>query len=240
ITKRRKKKEATVSRPVLEDQKRVTVERVCVVGSVCVCCFVLVIYGGGHCCYLLITIVLLLCLLNAGMLPTKRELGKRSGRAGSSRTDNADAETDPQVDTGASSLSDDRGNSPVEATNEPTRESGSVPTCRPSTESAVRFQECLCGAVTGRNGPRRFYEQLGYDSKFRQRKCISLHYIQPDYQLPQRSFRMKPRNPRFFSCIGRITFSNCGKVTVTELKKATAEATINKRNITVLIDTGSF
>ncbi|KRY97494.1 hypothetical protein T11_5171, partial [Trichinella zimbabwensis] len=46
------------------------------------------------------------------MLPTKRELGKRSGRAGSSRTDNVDAETNPQVDTGASSLSNDRGNSP--------------------------------------------------------------------------------------------------------------------------------
>ncbi|KRZ05153.1 hypothetical protein T11_13695 [Trichinella zimbabwensis] len=60
------------------------------------------------------------------MLPTKRELGKRSGRAGSSRTDNVDAETNPQVDTGASSLSDDRGNSPVEAANEPARESGSL------------------------------------------------------------------------------------------------------------------
>ncbi|KRZ70685.1 hypothetical protein T10_11394 [Trichinella papuae] len=60
------------------------------------------------------------------MLPTKRELGKRGGRAGSSRTDNMDAETNPQVDTGASSLSDDGGSSPVEATNEPARESGSL------------------------------------------------------------------------------------------------------------------
>ncbi|KRZ09243.1 hypothetical protein T11_4328, partial [Trichinella zimbabwensis] len=88
--------------------------------------FVLVIYGGGRCCYLLINTVLLLCLLNTRMLPTKRELGKRGGRAGSSRTDKTAAETHPQVDTGASSLSDDRGSSPVEATNEPARESGSL------------------------------------------------------------------------------------------------------------------
>ncbi|KRZ04806.1 hypothetical protein T11_11500, partial [Trichinella zimbabwensis] len=88
--------------------------------------FVLVIYGGGCCCYFLINIVLLLCLLNARMLPTKRELGKRGGRAGSCRTDNADALTNPQVDTGASSLGDDRGSSPLEATNEPARESGSL------------------------------------------------------------------------------------------------------------------
>ncbi|KRZ71038.1 hypothetical protein T10_8624 [Trichinella papuae] len=88
--------------------------------------FVLMIYGGGRCCYLLINIVLLLSLLNARMLPTKRELGKWGGRGGSSRTDNTAAETNPQVDTGASSLSDDRGSSPVEATNEPARESGSL------------------------------------------------------------------------------------------------------------------
>ncbi|KRZ12550.1 hypothetical protein T11_15417 [Trichinella zimbabwensis] len=93
ITKRRKKKEATVSRPVLEDQKKgYGGTRVLLV----LCGFVLVLYGGGHYCYSLINIVLLLCVLNTGMLPTKRELGKRSGRAGSSRTDNVDAETNPQ------------------------------------------------------------------------------------------------------------------------------------------------
>ncbi|KRZ68480.1 hypothetical protein T10_9921 [Trichinella papuae] len=52
--------------------------------------------------------------------------GKRGGRAGCCRTDNADALTNPQVDTGASSLGDDRGSSPLEATNEPARESGSL------------------------------------------------------------------------------------------------------------------
>ncbi|KRZ08536.1 hypothetical protein T11_13679 [Trichinella zimbabwensis] len=67
------------------------------------------------------------------MLPTKRELGKWGGRGGSSRTDNTDAETNPQVDTGASSLSDDRGSSPVDATNELARESGSHGTKRAHT-----------------------------------------------------------------------------------------------------------
>ncbi|KRZ82402.1 Retrovirus-related Pol polyprotein from transposon [Trichinella sp. T8] len=60
------------------------------------------------------------------MLPTKRELGKRGGRAGSNRSDDADAEMNPQVNTGASSFGDDCGSNPVEATNEPARESGSL------------------------------------------------------------------------------------------------------------------
>ncbi|KRZ77884.1 hypothetical protein T10_2112 [Trichinella papuae] len=74
---------------------------------------VLVIYGGGRCCYLLKNIVLLLCLLSARMLPTKRELGKRGSRACSSRTDNTATDTNPQVDTGAPSLRDDRDSSPT-------------------------------------------------------------------------------------------------------------------------------
>ncbi|KRY61307.1 hypothetical protein T03_17541 [Trichinella britovi] len=60
------------------------------------------------------------------MLPTKRELGKRGGRAGSNRTDDTDAEMNPQVDTGVSSFCNDRGSNPVEARNEPAREIGSL------------------------------------------------------------------------------------------------------------------
>ncbi|KRX51647.1 hypothetical protein T09_9055 [Trichinella sp. T9] len=60
------------------------------------------------------------------MLPTKRELGKRGGRAGSNRTDDTDAEMNLQFDTGVSSFNNDRGSNPVEARNEPARESGSL------------------------------------------------------------------------------------------------------------------
>ncbi|KRX11453.1 hypothetical protein T07_5705, partial [Trichinella nelsoni] len=55
------------------------------------------------------------------MLPTKRELGKRGGRAGSNRTDDTDSETNPQIDTGVSSFNNDLGGNPVEARNEPAR-----------------------------------------------------------------------------------------------------------------------
>ncbi|KRY15929.1 hypothetical protein T12_6065 [Trichinella patagoniensis] len=51
---------------------------------------------------------------------------KRGGRAGSNRTDDTDAEMSPQIDTGASSFGNDRGSNPVEARNEPARESGSL------------------------------------------------------------------------------------------------------------------
>ncbi|KRY56095.1 hypothetical protein T03_1194 [Trichinella britovi] len=60
------------------------------------------------------------------MLPTKRELGKRGGRAGSNRTDDTDRDMSPQIDTGVSSFGNDRGSNPVEARNEPARESGSL------------------------------------------------------------------------------------------------------------------
>ncbi|KRX79237.1 hypothetical protein T06_8973 [Trichinella sp. T6] len=63
--------------------------------------------------------------LFASMLPTKRELGKRGGRAGSNRTDDTDAVMNLQFDTGVSSFNNDRGSNPVEARNEPARESGS-------------------------------------------------------------------------------------------------------------------
>ncbi|KRX22938.1 hypothetical protein T07_5916 [Trichinella nelsoni] len=65
--------------------------------------------------------VFLFSALSARMLPTKRELGKRGGRAGSNRTDDTDAEMNPQVNTGASSFGDDCGSNPVEARNEPAR-----------------------------------------------------------------------------------------------------------------------
>ncbi|KRX12341.1 Retrovirus-related Pol polyprotein from transposon, partial [Trichinella nelsoni] len=58
--------------------------------------------------------VFLFSALSARMLPTKRELGKRGGRAGSNRTDDTDAEMNPQVNTGASSFGDDCGSNPVE------------------------------------------------------------------------------------------------------------------------------
>ncbi|KRZ65874.1 hypothetical protein T10_7355, partial [Trichinella papuae] len=48
-------------------------------------------------------------------------------RAGSSRTDKMNAKMNLPVDTGASSLSDDRDSSPVGAMNEPARESSSLP-----------------------------------------------------------------------------------------------------------------
>ncbi|KRY20050.1 hypothetical protein T12_14431 [Trichinella patagoniensis] len=57
------------------------------------------------------------------MLSTKRAFGKRGGRAGSNRTGDTRAEMNPQVNTGASSFGDDIGSNPVEATNEPSRES---------------------------------------------------------------------------------------------------------------------
>ncbi|KRX62433.1 hypothetical protein T09_12847 [Trichinella sp. T9] len=64
--------------------------------------------------------------IRARMLPTERELGKGGGRAGSNRTDDTDAEMNPQVNTGASSFGDDCGSNPVEATNQPDWESGSL------------------------------------------------------------------------------------------------------------------
>ncbi|KRY28637.1 hypothetical protein T01_4957 [Trichinella spiralis] len=60
------------------------------------------------------------------MLPTKRVLGKRGGRASSNRTDDTDAEANPQIDTGVSSFNNDLGGNPVEARNDPARESGSL------------------------------------------------------------------------------------------------------------------
>ncbi|KRX78971.1 hypothetical protein T06_1048 [Trichinella sp. T6] len=60
------------------------------------------------------------------MLPTKRELGKRGIGAGSNRTDDTDAEMNPQVNTGTLSFGDDCGSNPVEATKEPARERGSL------------------------------------------------------------------------------------------------------------------
>ncbi|KRZ95793.1 hypothetical protein T08_12064 [Trichinella sp. T8] len=60
------------------------------------------------------------------MLPTKRELGKRGGRAGSNRTDDTDGDMSPQIDTGVSSFGNDRGSNPVEARNEPARASDSL------------------------------------------------------------------------------------------------------------------
>ncbi|KRY34924.1 hypothetical protein T01_14278 [Trichinella spiralis] len=51
---------------------------------------------------------------------------KRGGRAGSNRTDDTDTETNPQIDTGVSSFNNDPGGNPVEARNEPARESGSL------------------------------------------------------------------------------------------------------------------
>ncbi|KRX24016.1 hypothetical protein T07_7642 [Trichinella nelsoni] len=93
-----RKNKATVSRPVLEDQEGVR-------------------WNG----------LLLACVeRDASMLPTKRELGKRGGRAGSNRTDDTDSETNPQIDTGVSSFNNDLGGNPVEARNEPARESGSL------------------------------------------------------------------------------------------------------------------
>ncbi|KRY09587.1 hypothetical protein T12_12798 [Trichinella patagoniensis] len=76
--------------------------------------------------------------VRARMLPTKRELGKRGGRAGSNRTDDTDAEMNPQVNTSASSFGDDCGSNPVEATNEPALESGS---CHGAEENGSAFFE---------------------------------------------------------------------------------------------------
>ncbi|KRX12739.1 hypothetical protein T07_12620 [Trichinella nelsoni] len=105
ITKRRKKNEATVSRPVLEDQEGVRWNGLLLAAGVW--CLAFAMYGGA-----------------------KRELGKRRGRAGSNRTDDTDAEMNPQVITGASPFGDDCGSNTVEATNEPARESGSLQTAK--------------------------------------------------------------------------------------------------------------
>ncbi|KRY08037.1 hypothetical protein T12_1065 [Trichinella patagoniensis] len=64
--------------------------------------------------------------VRARMLPTKHELGKGGSRAGSNRTDDTDAEMNPQVNTGASSFGDDCGSNSVEATNQPDWENGSL------------------------------------------------------------------------------------------------------------------
>ncbi|KRZ98106.1 hypothetical protein T08_5910 [Trichinella sp. T8] len=83
----RKKNKATVSRPVLEDQEGVRWN-------------VIIISSGGA----------IVWRLRYTMV---RELGKRGGRAGSNRTDDTDAEMNPQVDTGVSSFCNDRGSNPV-------------------------------------------------------------------------------------------------------------------------------
>ncbi|KRY08491.1 Retrovirus-related Pol polyprotein from transposon 17.6 [Trichinella patagoniensis] len=91
--------------------------------------------GGAIVCCLRYTVLVVVVIANkycirvlVRMLPTKRELGKRGGRAGIKRTDDTDAEMNPQVNTGTSSFSDDCGSNPVQATNEPARESGSLHT----------------------------------------------------------------------------------------------------------------
>ncbi|KRX69802.1 hypothetical protein T06_3667 [Trichinella sp. T6] len=96
ITKMRKKNKATVSRPALEDQEGVR-WNVTIISS-----------GGAICEYV------------------TNKAWKRGGRAGSNRTDNRDAEMSPQIDSGVSSFGNDRGSNPVEARNEPARESGSL------------------------------------------------------------------------------------------------------------------
>ncbi|KRX45065.1 Late secretory pathway protein AVL9 -like protein [Trichinella murrelli] len=88
------------------------------------CLLILEIYGDGPCWYLFISIVLFICLVDARILPAKRELGKRDSRDGGSQTENMIAQTNPPVVTSASSPSDDRDSSHVGATNEPARESG--------------------------------------------------------------------------------------------------------------------
>ncbi|KRY26742.1 hypothetical protein T01_9187 [Trichinella spiralis] len=108
ITKKRKKNKATVSRPVLEDQEGVRWNGLLLAAS---------LVSG-------------VCDIRARMLPTKRELGKRGGRAGSNRTDDTDAEMNPQVNTGASPFGDDCDSNPVEATNEPARENGLLQTAK--------------------------------------------------------------------------------------------------------------
>ncbi|KRY44716.1 Transposon Ty3-G Gag-Pol polyprotein [Trichinella britovi] len=60
------------------------------------------------------------------MSATKRELGKRGGRAGSNQTADTDAELNLQFDTGVSSFNYDRSSNPVKARNDPARESGSL------------------------------------------------------------------------------------------------------------------
>ncbi|KRZ50434.1 hypothetical protein T02_6885 [Trichinella nativa] len=59
------------------------------------------------------------------VLEDQEGVREKGGRAGSNRTDDTDAEMNPQVNTGASSFDDDCGSNPVEATNEPARQSGS-------------------------------------------------------------------------------------------------------------------
>ncbi|KRY27681.1 hypothetical protein T01_11454 [Trichinella spiralis] len=98
-----RKNKATVSRPVLEDQEGVRWN-------------VTIISSGGA----------IVCCLREIVVVVVRELGKRDGRAGSNRTDDTDAEMNPQIDTGVSSFGNDRGSNPVEARNEPARESGSL------------------------------------------------------------------------------------------------------------------
>ncbi|KRX60744.1 hypothetical protein T09_7485 [Trichinella sp. T9] len=95
---------------------------------------VIIISSGGAIVWRLrYTMVVVVVIANKYCIPvlarillTKRELGKRGGRAGSNRTDDTDAEMNPQVDTGVSSFCNDRGSNPVEARNEPAREIGSL------------------------------------------------------------------------------------------------------------------
>ncbi|KRY33487.1 hypothetical protein T01_3631 [Trichinella spiralis] len=79
------------------------------------------------------------------MLPTKRELGKRGGRAGSNRTDDTDADMSPQIDIGVSSFGNGRGSIPVEARNEPAQESGSLHYKNSFYLNFVRY--CINGQV---------------------------------------------------------------------------------------------
>ncbi|KRX87206.1 hypothetical protein T4B_566 [Trichinella pseudospiralis] len=56
------------------------------------------------------------------MLLTKRELGTRGSRAGSSQADNTAVQTNPQVSNGGPSLRYDCDSNPVWTTNKPARE----------------------------------------------------------------------------------------------------------------------
>ncbi|KRX12349.1 hypothetical protein T07_14605, partial [Trichinella nelsoni] len=120
--------QGTPTRWILEDQERITVVRwlassgVIVTGSR----YIRRRIDGNPCWYLLINTVLLICLLDARMLPAKRELRKRGSKTCSSQWLNMTPRTNPLVDTSLSSPSDDCYSSQVVATNDPTRESGSL------------------------------------------------------------------------------------------------------------------
>ncbi|KRY16128.1 hypothetical protein T12_6662 [Trichinella patagoniensis] len=60
------------------------------------------------------------------MSSVKRKQRKRGSRVGSCQTDSMTADTNPPVETEASSSNDHCGSSPAGSTNEPARESGSL------------------------------------------------------------------------------------------------------------------